>query len=99
MGGKQKMKPYFIVSMVILVISVLGAIFFSDTNGSPMLLFLFAELASLVSFYIFFSVIIPTLIPEYRNVDENFNCGASEIYLNQDEIYTPEAPFGSVHDE
>lgn len=93
------MKPYFVVSMIILVISVIGAIFLPDQNGSPILLFLFVELASLVSFYVFFSVIIPTLIPEYRNVDENFNCGASEIYLNQDEIYTLESPFGSVYDE
>ncbi len=93
------MKPYFVVSMIILVVSVIGAIFLPGPNGSPMLLFLFAELASLVSFYIFFSVIIPTLIPEYRNVDENFNCGAGELYLTRDEIYTPESPFGSVDDE
>lgn len=93
------MKPYLVVSMIILVISVIGAIFLPEPNGSPMFLFLFAELASLVSFYIFFSVIIPTLIPEYRNVDENFNCGASELYLTSDEIYTPESPFGSVDDE
>ena len=93
------MKPYFAVSMIILVISVVGAIFLPELNGSPMLLFLFAELGSLVSFYIFFSVIIPTLIPEYRDVDENFNCGASELYLTRDEIYTPESPFGSVDDE
>ena len=93
------MKPYFAVSMIILVISVVGAIFLPEQDGSPMLLFLFAELGSLVSFYIFFSVIIPTLIPEYRDVDENFNCGASELYLTRDEIYTPESPFGSVDDE
>ena len=41
------------------------------------LLFMFAELASLVSFYMFFSVIIPSLFPEYRDVDENFNCAKS----------------------
>ena len=63
------MKPYLVVSMIILVISVIGAISLPELNGSPMFLFLFAELASLVSFYIFFSVIIPTLTPEYRNVD------------------------------
>lgn len=85
--------------MIILIISVLGAIFFSEQNGSVIILFLFAELASLVSFYIFFSVIIPSLIPEYRKVDENFNCGASEIYLHKDEMYSLESPFGSVKDE
>ncbi|HWQ68205.1 MAG TPA: hypothetical protein VN372_15215 [Methanospirillum sp.] len=93
------MKPYFPISMIILIISVLGAVFFSDQNGSVIILFLFAELASLVSFYIFFAVVIPSLIPEYRNVDENFNCGASEIYLNKDEMYSLESPFGSVKDE
>lgn len=93
------MKPYLIISMIILIISVLGAIFLSEQNGSVMLLFLFAELASLVSFYIFFSVIIPTLTPEYRKVDENFNCGANEIYLHNDEMYNLESPFGSVKDE
>ncbi len=93
------MKPYFVVTMVILVISVVGAVFLPELKGSPMLLFLFAELASLVTFYVFFSVIIPTLIPEYRNIDENFNCGASELYLARDEIYTPESPFGSVDNE
>lgn len=93
------MKTSFVVSMFILILSVIGAVFLPEPNGSPMFLFLFAELASLVSFYIFFSVIIPTLVPEYRNVEENFNCGASEIYLKEDEIYTPEAPFGSMDDE
>jgi len=93
------MKPYFLVSMIILVISVVGAIFLPELNGSPMLLFLFAELGSLVAFYIFFSAIIPTLTPDYRNVDENFNCGASELYLTRDEMYTLESPFGGVEDE
>ena len=67
------MKPYFVVSMVVLIISVLGAIFFS--------------------------VVIPSLIPEYRKVDENFNCGASEIYLHEDEMFSLESPFGSVKNE
>jgi hypothetical protein len=92
------MKPYFIIAIFILVISVLGAIFFSS-GGVPVVLFLFAELASLVSFYIFFSVIIPSLFPEYRNVDENFNCGASELYLNQKEMYGPKTPFGGMKDK
>ena len=99
MGGGADMKPYFVVSMVVLIISVLGAIFFSEQSGSIILLFLFAELASLVSFYIFFSVVIPSLIPEYRKVDENFNCGASEIYLHEDEMFSLESPFGSVKNE
>ncbi len=86
------MKPYFIIAIIILVISVLGALF---SNGLIML-FLFAELASLVSFYIFFSVIVPSLFPELRDVDENFNCGASELYLNPEEMYNPKTPFGGV---
>ncbi|HTX43944.1 MAG TPA: hypothetical protein VMC61_04385 [Methanocella sp.] len=86
------MKPYFIIAIIILVISVLGALF---SNGL-IVLFLFAELASLVSFYIFFSVIVPSLFPEMRNVDENFNCGASELYLNPEEMYNPKTPFGGV---
>lgn len=93
------MKPYFIIAIVILVISVLGTLFLSNESSMTIILFLFAELASLVSFYIFFSVIIPSLFPEYRNTNENFNCGASEIYLNQDEMYTPTTPFGGVKDE
>ena len=88
------MKPYFIIAIFILVISVLGALFFAAQG--LIVLFLFAELASLVSFYIFFSVIIPSLFPEYRNVDENFNCGAGELYLNPEEMYGPKTPFGGV---
>ncbi len=91
------MKPYFIIAIFILVISVLGALFFAAQG--LIVLFLFAELASLVSFYIFFSVIIPSLFPEYRNVDENFNCGASELYLNPEEMYGPKTPFGGVKDK
>jgi hypothetical protein len=90
------MKPYFIIAIFILVISVLGALFSFSEEGTPVMLFLFAELASLVSFYIFFSVIVPSLFPELRNVDENFNCGASEIYLNPEEMYNPKTPFGGV---
>jgi hypothetical protein len=91
------MKPYFVIAIFILVISVLGALFFAAQG--LIMLFLFAELASLVSFYIFFSVIIPSLFPEYRNVDENFNCGAGEIYLNPEEMYGPKTPFGGVKDK
>ncbi|HTY90085.1 MAG TPA: hypothetical protein VMC84_02815 [Methanocella sp.] len=91
------MKPYFIIAIFILVASVLGALFFADR--SMIVLFLFAELASLVSFYVFFSVIIPSLFPEYRNVDENFNCGADEIYLNSKEMYGPKTPFGGMKDK
>jgi len=91
------MKPYFIIAIFILVTSVLGALFFADWG--IIVLFLFAELASLVSFYIFFSVIIPSLFPEYRDVDENFNCGADEIYLNTKEMYGPKTPFGGMKDK
>lgn len=91
------MKPYFIIAIFILVVSVLGSLFFAFQG--LIVLFLFAELASLVTFYIFFSVIIPSLFPEYRNVDENFNCGASELYLDSDEMYGPKTPFGGVEDE
>jgi hypothetical protein len=90
------MKPYFIIAIFILVISVLGILFVPQ---GLIVLFMFAELASLVSFYIFFSVIIPSLFPEYRNVDENFNCGASELYLNPEEMYEPRTPFGGVKDK
>lgn len=91
------MKPYFIIAIFILVTSVLGALFLADWG--LIVLFLFAELASLVSFYIFFSVIIPSLFPEYRNVDENFNCGADEVYLNTKEMYGPKTPFGGMKDK
>jgi hypothetical protein len=90
------MKQYFVIAIFILVISVLGALLFSGEGGMPIMLFLFAELASLVSFYIFFSVVIPSLFPEYRNVDENFNCGADEVYLNSQEMYEPKTPFGGI---
>jgi hypothetical protein len=76
---------------------VLGALFFAAQG--LIMLFLFAELASLVSFYIFFSVIIPSLFPEYRNVDENFNCGADQIYLDSKEMYGPKTPFGGMKDK
>jgi hypothetical protein len=95
------MKPYFAIALVILVISVVGAL----VSGGPgrgselIMLFLFAELASLVSFYMFFSVIIPTLFPEDRDVEENFNCGASEIYLDAGEMYGPRTVFGGMQDE
>lgn len=87
------MKPYFVIALVILVISVIGAIFFGE---SLIVLFLFAELASLVSFYMFFSVIIPSMFPEYHDVDENFNCGANEAYLDAGEMYEPKTPFGGM---
>lgn len=86
------MKPYFVIAIIILITSVIGAVF----SSGMVMLFLFAELASLVSFYIFFSVIIPSLFPEYRNVDENFNCGAGETYLTADEMYNPKTPFGGM---
>ncbi len=88
------MKPYFVIAIFILVLSVLGAIFFAAQG--LIVLFLFAELASLVSFYIFFSVIIPSLFPEYRKAEENFNCGADETYLNAGEMYGPKTPFGGI---
>jgi hypothetical protein len=89
------MKPYFIIALFILVTSVIGILF---SNGLVML-FLFAELASLVSFYMFFSVIIPSLFPEYRKVEENFNCGANELYLDPEEMYGPRTPFGGVQNK
>jgi len=88
------MKQYFVIAIFILVLSVLGALFFASQG--LIVLFMFAELASLVSFYIFFSVVIPSLFPEYRKVEENFNCGADEIYLNTGEMYGPETPFGGI---
>ena len=91
------MKQYFVIAIFILVISVLGALFFSAQG--LIVLFMFAELASLVSFYIFFSVVIPSLFPEYRKVEENFNCGADEVYLNTGEMYGPKTPFGGVKDK
>jgi hypothetical protein len=87
------MKPYFVIALFVLMISVIGALVL---GSSLVLLFLFAELATLVSFYMFFSVIIPSLFPEYRDVEENFNCGADEAYLNADEAYAPRTPFGGV---
>jgi hypothetical protein len=91
------MKQYFVIAIFILVISVLGTVFFAEQ--SLIVLFLFAELASLVSFYIFFSVVIPSLFPEYRKVEENFNCGADEVYLNTGEMYGPRTPFGGMKDK
>ncbi|HEY3273755.1 MAG TPA: hypothetical protein VGJ92_08340 [Methanocella sp.] len=90
------MKPYFVIALFILVISVIGALV---SGSSFVMLFMFAELASLVSFYMFFSVIIPSLFPEYRDVDENFNCGASEIYLDAGEMYGPKTPFGGMQNK
>jgi hypothetical protein len=92
------MKSTVIISMIILMISVIGAVIFYDVYGSIIPLFLFAELASLISFYMFFAVIIPSLIPEKRKIDENFNCGANELYLTENELYSLESPFGSVID-
>lgn len=89
------MKPYFIIAIFILVTSVIGVLFASGW----VMLFLFAELASLVSFYIFFSVIIPALFPEYRKVEENFNCGANELYLEDKEMYGPKTVFGGMKDK
>ncbi len=87
------MKPYFVIALVILSISVIGALF---VNGELVPMFLFAELATLVSFYMFFSVVIPSLFPEYHKVEENFNCGADDAYLNAEEAYAPRTPFGGV---
>lgn len=87
------MKYYFKIALIILSVSVIGALL---VNGDLALMFLFVELASLVSFYMFFSVIIPSLFPEHHRVEENFNCGANELYLNPDEAYAPIAPFGGV---
>ena len=95
------MKPYFVIALVILVISVIGVLVASGLGGdsSVIMMFLFVELASLVSFYMFFSVIIPSLFPEYRDVDENFNCGASEIYLDKGEMYGPRDVFGGLQEQ
>ena len=94
------MKPYFVIALVILVLSIVGGLVLGGVLGSSfVLLFMFAELASLVCFYMFFSVLIPSLFPEYRDVDENFNCGASEMYLEADEMYGPRSPFGGMQDK
>ena len=90
------MKPYFVIALFILAASVVGALV---AGSSVVLLFLFAELASLVAFYMFFSVIIPSLFPEYHKVEENFNCGANEIYLDAGEMYEPRTPFGGMQDK
>ena len=90
------MKPYFVIALIILSISVIGALF---VNGELVPMFLFAELATLVSFYMFFSVIIPSLFPEYHKVEENFNCGANEIYLDAGEMYEPRTPFGGMQNK
>lgn len=90
------MKPYFVIALSVLVISVIGALV---SGSSFVLLFLFLELASLVCFYMFFSVIIPSLFPELLDVDENFNCGASEVYLEAEEMYGPKSPFGGMQNK
>lgn len=90
------MKPYFVIALFVLVISVIGALV---SGSSFVMLFLFLELASLVCFYMFFSVIIPSLFPELRDVDENFNCGASEVYLEAEEMYGPKSPFGGMQNK
>ncbi len=90
------MKPYFVIALVILAVSMIGVLV---AISSYIVQFLFLELASLVSFYMLFSVFIPSLFPEFRNVDENFNCGASEIYLDADEMYGPRTPFGGMQDK
>ncbi len=90
------MKPYFVIALFVLVVSVVGALV---SGGSFVTLFLFLELASLVCFYMFFSVIIPSLFPELRDVDENFNCGASEVYLEAEEMYGPKSPFGGMQNK
>lgn len=87
------MKPYFKIALVILSLSVIGALLVGTDLA---LLFLFAELITLVSFYMFFSVLIPSLFPEQHKVEENFNCGASEMYLHSEEAYAPNAPFGGM---
>jgi hypothetical protein len=97
--GEGMMKPTVVIAMIILMISVIGAVVFYDVDGSIIPLFLFAELASLISFYIFFAVIIPSLTPKMRKIDENFNCGVNELYLTESELYSLESPFGSVKDE
>ena len=66
MEAEYNMKPNVIIAMIILMISVIGAVFLPEQKETVIILFLFAELASLISFYIFFSVVIPSLIPEYR---------------------------------
>ena len=91
------MKPYFAIAILILLSSVIGGLLFAPQG--VVALFLFAELATLVSFNMFFSVIIPSLFPEQHKVEENFNCGADEIYLNADEAYAPKAPFGGGDDQ
>ena len=90
------MKYYFKIALVILSLSVIGALLVGTDLA---LLFLCAELASLVSFYMFFSVIIPSLFPEQHRTEENFNCGADELYLHSEEAYAPNAPFGGVKDK
>ncbi|HUL62480.1 MAG TPA: hypothetical protein VLT35_05405 [Methanocella sp.] len=90
------MKPYFVIALFVLVTSVIGALV---SGSSFVMLFLFLELASLVCFYMFFSVIIPSLFPELRDVDENFNCGASEVYLEAEEMYGPKSPFGGMQNK
>ncbi|MFQ6075381.1 MAG: hypothetical protein ACE5Z5_04500 [Candidatus Bathyarchaeia archaeon] len=56
-------------------------------------LFLFAELVSVAAFFIFFTVLIPTVFPQKRRPEAIFIGGAAKPpYIHPEEIFSPGLP-------
>ncbi|MFX1486825.1 MAG: hypothetical protein ACFFBS_07005 [Promethearchaeota archaeon] len=78
------------VAMVILTLGSLGFIFARNLLE----FFLLAELVAVATFFILFSVLIPSLFPEEVKTEEIFTGGAAKApYISDDEVLRPVIPF------
>ncbi|MHA1237775.1 MAG: hypothetical protein ACTSSJ_00775 [Candidatus Odinarchaeia archaeon] len=74
------------VAFIFLSLGILGSMF----ARTLVEFFLMAEVISITSFYIFFSIIIPGLYPKKRTTEDIFTGGvAKPPYLHEYELYVP----------
>ncbi len=83
-------KDFPLVMAILLSVSgMIGLLFARDVVE----FFLLAELTSIATFYVFFSVLIPTLFPKPAPPESVFICGLGKPpYLDEREVYEPPYP-------
>lgn len=76
-------------AIIVLTIGCVGIV----TARTLVELFLFVELVSTATFFIFFTVLIPTVFPQKRRPEAIFIGGAAKPpYIHPEEIFSPGIP-------
>lgn len=96
--GKVWRKDAFPLAVAMILISLGGLGFIFARNLVEF--FLLAELVAVSAFYIFFSVLIPSLFPETVKAEDIFTGGAAKPpYIHDDEVLRPVFPFLEEEEE